>query len=133
MSNFFFKKVARVHPRHRTPHIALLYTMIWSCVLVISGTFEILTDMVIFATFLFYFLLALALVKMKKAGKIKVKVTGYPAVQVVIMLFSLTLLINTIVSQPKQTLTGIGLVLIGVPFYYYFKKKNDVIEQAVRG
>ena len=125
---FFFKKVALVHPQHRTPHIALLYTMIWSCILVISGTFEILTDMVIFATFLFYFLLALALVKMKRAGRIKVKVTGYPVVQVIIMLFSLTLLINTIVSQPKQTLTGMGLVLTGVPFYYYFKKKNGVIE-----
>ncbi|HTE12949.1 MAG TPA: amino acid permease, partial [Chitinophagaceae bacterium] len=125
---FFFKKVALVHPQHRTPHIALLYTMIWSCILVISGTFEILTDMVIFATFLFYFLLALALVKMKRAGRIKVKVTGYPVVQVIIMLFSLTLLINTIVLQPKQTLTGIGLVLTGVPFYYYFKKKNGVIE-----
>ncbi|MEP6724951.1 MAG: amino acid permease, partial [Bacteroidota bacterium] len=62
---FFFKKVARIHPRHRTPHFALLYTMVWSCILVVSGTFDILTDMVIFATFLFYGLLAAALIKMK--------------------------------------------------------------------
>jgi len=129
--NFFFKKVARVHPRHRTPHFALLYTMVWSCVLVISGTFDILTDMVIFATFLFYGLLAAALIKMKRNGMIKVKVTGYPVIQVIIMLFSLTLLINTIVSQPKQCLTGVGLILIGLPFYYYFQKNNNTNDQKV--
>jgi APA family basic amino acid/polyamine antiporter len=122
--NCFFQKAARVHPRHRTPHMALLYTMLWSCLLVVSGTFDILTDMVIFATFLFYGLLAAALIKMKRNGSIIIKVTGYPVVQVLIMLFSLTLLTNTIISQPKQTLTGLGLILVGVPFYFYFRRKT---------
>ncbi|MEO5681732.1 MAG: amino acid permease [Chitinophagaceae bacterium] len=122
---FFFKKVAAVHPRYRTPHMALMYTMCWSCILVVSGTFEMLTDMVVFATFLFYGLLAAALIKMKRAGKIHVKLTGYPLVQVVIMLFSATLVVNTIITQPKQSLTGMVLLLSGVPFYYYFRKKNS--------
>ncbi|MEO6316719.1 MAG: amino acid permease [Chitinophagaceae bacterium] len=122
--NYFFKKAANVHPRHRTPHMALLYMMVWSCLLVMSGSFEILTDMVIFATFLFYGLLALALVKMKRAGKIKANLIGYPVIQIIIMLFSLTLIINTIVSQPKQCLTGLLLILSGVPFYLYFKKNE---------
>jgi len=122
--NFFFKKAALVHPRHKTPYYALLYTMIWSIVLTISGTFDVLTDMIIFATFLFYGLQALAVLKMRKAGKITVKITGYPLVQIIIILFSLTLLINTIVSQPKQTLTGVLLMLSGLPFYYYFRKRN---------
>jgi len=122
--NFFFKKAALVHPRHKTPYYALLYTMIWSVVLTISGTFDVLTDMVIFATFLFYGWLAIAVLKMKKAGKITVKVTGYPFVQIVIILFSLTLLINTVVSQPKQTAIGVLLMLSGLPFYYYFRKRS---------
>jgi basic amino acid/polyamine antiporter, APA family len=122
---FFFSKVASVHPRHRTPHMALLYTMIWSCVLVISGTFDMLTDMVVFATFLFYGLLAAATLKMKRNGSIKVKVTGYPYVQVFIILFSLTLLINTVLSQPKQTLIGICLILSGLPLYFYFNRKQE--------
>lgn len=121
---FFFRKAARVHPRHRTPHIALLYTMVWSCILVISGTFDVLTDMVIFATFLFYGLLAVALIKMKRNGMIKVKVTGYPVIQAIIILFAATLVINTIEAQPMQTLAGMALILSGVPFYYYFKAKN---------
>lgn len=51
--NSFFKNAANVHPLYRTPYVALIYSMIWSCILVISGTFDILTDMVIFAGFLF--------------------------------------------------------------------------------
>ena len=121
---FFFSKAASIHPRHRTPHMALLYTMIWSCVLVVSGTFDMLTDMVVFATFLFYGLLAAATLKMKRNGSIKVKVTGYPYVQVFIILFSLTLLVNTVLSQPKQTLIGIGLILSGLPLYFYFNKRQ---------
>jgi APA family basic amino acid/polyamine antiporter len=61
---------------------------------------------------------------MKTSRKINLKVTGYPVVQVIIILFSLTLIINTITSQPKQSLTGMGLMLSGVLFYYYFKRKK---------
>lgn len=121
---FFFRKAARVHPKHRTPHIALLYTMIWSCVLVLSGTFDMLTDMVVFATFLFYGLLAAATLKLKSNGNIKVKVTGYPYVQIFIILFSLALLVNTVLSQPRQTLIGMGLILSGLPLYFYFNKRQ---------
>ena len=120
---FFFKKVAQVHIRNKTPHIALLYTMVWSCVLVISGTFDILTDMVIFAGFLFYGLLAIAFIKMKQKGMISRKAFGYPIIQVIIILFSLTLIINTIATHPLQSLIGLGLMFTGVPFYYYFKNK----------
>ncbi|MBK8089022.1 MAG: amino acid permease [Chitinophagaceae bacterium] len=121
---FFFQKAATVHPVYRTPSVALLYTMLWSCILVISGTFDMLTNMVIFAGFLFYSLLALALFKMKRNGTIKAKVIGYPVIPAVIMLFSIALLINTVITEPKQSLIGLGLVLSGVFFYYYFRSKS---------
>jgi APA family basic amino acid/polyamine antiporter len=90
---------------------------------VITGTFDLLTDMVVFATFLFYGLLALGLIKMKRKGIITTKVIGYPVIPLIIILFSMTLVVNTIIAQPKQTLTGLLLVLSGLPFYYYFKYK----------
>ena len=119
----FFKSAANVHPVYRTPYIALIYVMIWSAILVVSGTFDMLTDMIIFSGFFFYILLAWALLKMKRNGTIKAKVIGYPVVPVFIILFSMALLINTIYIQPKQTLFGIGLMLTGVPFYYYFRRQ----------
>ena len=99
--------------------------MSWSCVLVVSGTFDMLTDMVIFASFIFYILLALAVVKLKARGLLTVKAIGYPVVQIIVILFSLALLINTIIAQRKQTLVGVLLVLSGVPFYLYFRHKNQ--------
>ncbi|HEX8507078.1 MAG TPA: amino acid permease [Hymenobacter sp.] len=120
---FFFASAAAVHPRHRTPHRALLYTLAWSSLLIISGTFERLTDLVIFATFLFYGLLAVAVVKMKHQGRITGPVPGYPYVQVLLLLFALTFSAHTILTQPTQSLLGLGLMLTGLPFYAYFRRQ----------
>jgi len=122
--NFFFKKGETVYLVYRILSFGLLYTMLWSCILVVSGTFDMLTNMVIFAGFLFYSLLALALFKMKRNGTIKAKVIGYPVIPAVIMLFSIALLINTVITEPKQSLIGLGLVLSGVFFYFYFGRKS---------
>lgn len=121
---FFFKKAATVHPVYRTPSGALIYTMVWSCILVISGTFDMLTNMVIFAGFLFYSLVAVALFKMKRNGTITAKVIGYPVIPAFITLFSIALLVNTVVTEPKQSLIGLGLVLSGVFFHFYFKTRK---------
>lgn len=123
----FFRKAANVHPRFRTPYIALVYQMIISCVLVFSGSFDLLTDMIIFAGFLFYALLAIGLIIMKRKGTIRSKVVGYPVIPIIFILFSLALLINTVYTQPKQTFTGVVLMLTGVPFYYFFKRRNSKI------
>jgi APA family basic amino acid/polyamine antiporter len=121
---FFFAHAGAVHPRYRTPHVALLYTLGWSCLLVVSGTFDRLTDMVIFGNFLFYGLLAAAVLKMKRQGKITVKVTGYPIIQVIILLFALSLIVNTLVTQPQQSLAGLLLMLTSVPLFFYFQKQR---------
>lgn len=121
---YFFKDVKKVHPRFRTPYMALTYSMIWSCILLVSGSFDMLTDMVIFASFIFYGLLAVALIKLKRNGTIKSKVAGYPVIPIIYLVFSVAFCINTLWAQPKQSALGILLILTGVPFYYYFKKKN---------
>jgi basic amino acid/polyamine antiporter, APA family len=120
---FFFKKVAGVHPRFKTPNTALVYSLIWSCILVITGTFDQLTNLVIFSGYLFFGLIAWGLIKMKRKGIITAKVIGYPFTPIIIILFSAALVVNTIVVQPRESAIGLVLVLSGVPFYYYFKKK----------
>jgi basic amino acid/polyamine antiporter, APA family len=120
----FFKSASLVHPVYRTPHYALLYSMIWSCVLVISGSFDVLTDMVVFGSFVFYILLAVALIKKKRKGIIKEKITAYPLAPVLFIVFMSIVLVSTIINNPVRTLTGIALILTGLPFYYFFKKQN---------
>ncbi len=127
--NFFFKNVANVHPVFQTPYVALIWSMAWSSVLVVSGTFDLLTNLVIFAGFFFYILLALGLIRMKRKKMITTKVIGHPVTSIIIILFSLALIINTVIVQTKQSIIGLVLVLSGVPVYYYFKNKNIRIQQ----
>jgi APA family basic amino acid/polyamine antiporter len=117
----FFKDAAKVHRVFRTPHIALFYSAAWSAVLIYSGTFDEITDLVIFASFAFFGLAAFGLIRMKMKGVIRAKVIGYPVIPVFIILFCLALVINTFVIQTKASLLGMGLILSGIPFYFYFK------------
>ncbi|HSZ34971.1 MAG TPA: amino acid permease [Puia sp.] len=118
----FFKKAAWVHPNFKTPYIALIYSASWSCVLVFTGTFDRITDLVIFSSYLFLGLTAIGLIKMKRNGKITKRVIGYPVIPWIIILFSTTLLLNTIIVQAKSTMIGVVLIASGIPFYYWFKK-----------
>jgi APA family basic amino acid/polyamine antiporter len=128
--NAFFKNAAKVHPVYRTPYIALIYSMVWGMILVISGTFDKLTDMTIFSGFLFYALLAVGLIKMKRKGVIKEKAPFYPWAPLIFILVTIGLLISTFINQPKLSLIGLSLMLTGIPVYYIFKrsynKKDDV-------
>lgn len=126
--NVFFPKAAKVHPVHRTPHYALLYSMIWSCILVISGTFDVLTNMAVFSAFAFYTLLAFGLLKMKRKKVITESIPGFPAAPILFILLTSVFLINTLITQPKQSITGIGLTLVGIPFYYFFRNRNSKIK-----
>jgi APA family basic amino acid/polyamine antiporter len=118
----FFKKAALIHPDYRTPHIALLYSAIWSIILVCSGTFDQITNLVIFASYAFFALATWGLIRMKIKGVIKSKVIGYPVIPVIIILFCIALTINTIITQPLASIMGLLLILSGAPFYWYFKR-----------
>lgn len=125
---FFPKSFSFVHPRFRTPYLGLIYSMIWSCVLVISGTFDTLTNMIIFTEFFFSGLMAVAVIKMKRKGKITARVILYPLSPILFVLFSLALLINTFMVMPKQSAVGLLFILSGVPVYFYYKKKKKITE-----
>jgi len=120
--NVFFKVAGKIHPITRTPHIALMYSAIWSIVLVASGTFDEITNLIVFASYGFFGLAAFGLVRMKRKGRITAKVIGYPVIPWIIILFCAALMANTIITQPGQSLIGLLLILSGVPFYLYFKR-----------
>ena len=121
----FFRSAAKVHPVYRTPYIALIYSMTWSVILIFSGTFDRLTDMIIFTSFLFYALLAIGLIKMKRKGVIKEKVPFYPLAPAIFILATIGLLVSTFISQPRLSLIGLGFMLTGIPVYYIFKRNQQ--------
>ena len=124
--NLFFKSIGKIHPRFGTPHISLLVQGIWSCVLVMSGTFDTITDYVIFAAWLFYALGAFGVFVLRKKmpGTARpYKVWGYPYVPAVFVVFSALFLFNTIISDTSEAAMCLFLILLGLPFYFYWKYK----------
>jgi APA family basic amino acid/polyamine antiporter len=124
----FFKKVGNLN-KHAVPHNSLLFQCVWACILVLSGTFDQLTDMIIFVVFLFYGATALGVFilrkKMPDANR-PYKVWGYPFVPAIVILISTALFINTIIVQPREAGIGMVLLLTGIPMWYYFKRKNKI-------
>lgn len=133
----FFPRVARLNSHH-TPANSLLYQGVWACLLVLSGTFDQLTDMIIFAVFIYYGATTLGVFilrrKMPDAPR-PYKVWGYPVVPAIIVLFCACLVFNTIFSRPREAALGMVLMLTGVPMYWWFKRYNrsetPVPEQVV--
>jgi APA family basic amino acid/polyamine antiporter len=119
----FFQHAGRVHPIFRTPYVALIYSAAWSVILVCSGTFDQITDLVVFASYAFFGLAAWGLLRMKRKGVVQTKVIGYPLIPIIIILFCLALVINTIVIQTRASLLGLLLIGSGIPFYLYFRYK----------
>lgn len=123
----FFQKAASVHPKYNTPDIALFIQAIWAILLVFSGTFDQLTDMLVFASFLFYGSTALGVIIMRvKHPEIerKYKVIGYPFVPIIFCLFCVFLFVSTLINQPYEAIWGMSLIATGLPVYYWLQKKT---------
>jgi APA family basic amino acid/polyamine antiporter len=129
----FFQKVAKLN-NASAPSNSLLYQAVWACLLVMSGTFDQLTDMIIFAVFIYYGATTLGVFilrrKMPDAPR-PYKVWGYPVVPAIVIIFCAVLIINTLFSRPREAAIGVVLMLTGVPMYYYFKKYNKPYEEPL--
>lgn len=122
----FFKPVAKLN-KAQVPGNSLLYQGVWAVLLVFSGTFDQLTDMIIFAVFIYYGATTLGVFILRKRmpdAPRPYKVWGYPIVPAIVILFCAALFVNTIYSRPREAAIGTVLMLTGVPLYAWFKLKN---------
>jgi APA family basic amino acid/polyamine antiporter len=123
----FFKWLARIHPKYETPVASLIIQAVLACAFIISGTYDQLTLYVVFASFLFYGMSAGAVMILRKRSPAlprSYKTWGYPYTPILFMLFALTLTIYSFIEKPADSIIGVGLVLLGVPFYLYWKRKQ---------
>jgi APA family basic amino acid/polyamine antiporter len=123
----FFSGASKLN-KANVPSISLLWQGIWASVLVLSGTFDQLTDMIIFAVFIFYGATALGVfilrIKMPDANR-PYKVWGYPFVPAIFILFCIGLFVNTIVTRPREAAIGVILILLGIPVYLFLQRKHS--------
>jgi len=125
----FFRTAAGCHPIYRTPASSLIIQGVWASMLVLSGTFDQLTDMVIFASFIFYGAMAFGVFVLRRtmpAAPRPYRVPGYPVVPALFVLFCVVLVAVTIYQDPGNA--GIGLLLIfsAIPFYFLWKDRGSI-------
>ena len=121
----FFAAAARVHPVHRTPHVALLVTSGWSAFLTLTDGYEALFTYVTFASVLFGTLggVAIFVLRTRRPEVPRpYRALGYPVVPALYVLGSLALVGNTLSERPLESIAGLGLVAIGLPFYFYWSR-----------
>jgi len=122
-----FEPIARVHPRWRTPHVAISLACVLGVGMVMTQTFEQLTDTFVLAMWPFYALSVAAIYTLRKSQpnlNRPYKVVGYPLVPAVFIAAAIYLVVNALVTDPIWTGVTFGVVLLGVPVYYVFFNKR---------
>lgn len=130
--NKLFAWAGKVHPDHKTPGNALVLNAAWTSLMIISGSFDMLTDMLIFVSWFFYGMSALGLFVLRKkyAGMTRAyKVPGYPVIPAIFVAFTFIFLVITVCQdiihyqQGKvpliNSLLGVLITLVGLPIYWF--------------
>lgn len=133
----FFKRLKNVHPRYKTPGSSLVVQGLWASILVLSGTFDQLTDMLIFVSWIFYASAAYGVIILRKRMPNEhrpYKVWGYPTVPILFIVFAMIYVVFTLYSDIMNYIhgqaplvnsaMGLFLIVIGIPGYIYWNRKN---------
>lgn len=121
-----FSWMAKIHPRYRTPHIAIVLQAVWSSVLVATESYRTLFTRVVYTEWIFFALMAAGLILLRKRKGLRrgYSIWGYPFLPAVFAVFSSIIVINQVVSSPKESFIGLSLVLLGLPVYYLWAGKK---------
>jgi basic amino acid/polyamine antiporter, APA family len=121
----FFSKLAEIHPRFGTPALAILASAVWAIFLTLTGTFEQLFTYVVFASWLFAGLAAAGVFVLRHrhpGAPRPFRVPGYPLTPALFVAAASIVVANTFVARPVQALAGMGIVLLGTPVYFSWKR-----------
>jgi APA family basic amino acid/polyamine antiporter len=116
----FFAALSKVHPTYGTPAHAIWALAAWSGLLTLTGGYEHLITMGQFANWIFFTMIVLAVVVLRRRHPEwtrPYRVTAYPLPVIVFVIVSSVFVLNTLVEAPLSSLMGLGLLALGVPFY----------------
>jgi APA family basic amino acid/polyamine antiporter len=122
----FFKKAGELN-KNDVPGFALIVQAIWASLLCLSGTYGDLLDYVTFASLLFYIItIAGIFILRKKEPDVErpYKVTAYPILPILYIVLALSICIILLITKPQNTWSGLFIVLLGLPVYYFSKWQN---------
>jgi APA family basic amino acid/polyamine antiporter len=127
----FLPAASRVHPTYRTPHVAIVALTVWSALLALSGTYEQLFTYVMFTSILFSVAAGIALFRLRSTHPEHprpYRTWGYPVVPLVFIAGSLAFVANTLIERPVESLSGLALLALGLPVYWYWHSTSSKAE-----
>jgi len=127
VDGLFFSKVAAINPKSKAPAVAIILVGLLSSLFALTGSYALILSYVAFVIHFFICLAVLAVVVLRIREPDlprPYKVWGYPFTPAVFLLVSVFYLGNLIVTRPFQVLVGVGIVLSGLPFYWYWQKRR---------
>lgn len=121
-----FRWAGALHPRYRTPHIAIVLQGAWSVVLVLTGSYRALFTRVIYTEWVFFALVAASLFFLRKRPGYQptYRIWGFPLLPGIFVLSSAAIVLHEIVKQPAESLSGLALVAAGLPVYWIWTRRN---------
>ena len=128
-NGLFFRPLADLHPKTRAPVKAIWFQAIWACVLALSGTFDQITNSVIFAVWVFTALVGSSLFVLRRklpAAPRRYRALGYPVVPALFVLVAAWLVLNSLWATPVESAAGLVLIALGLPFYLFFRVAHRV-------
>jgi APA family basic amino acid/polyamine antiporter len=136
----FFPRLARLHPRYRTPAAAIVAESAWAIVLTLTGTFAQLVDYVSFGDWIFFGLTVAGLARIRAADgampTVRPKgllVPGYPWTPAFFVLAALLVVVSSVLESPRNAAIGTGLLLLGVPVFRWWTRTRAVPAPDVAG
>ena len=123
----FFRSLARIHPRYRTPTTSIVTQGVWAIALTFSGRYDQLYTYVVFAVFLFHAATGVALLVLRRkrpAQPRPYRVWGYPFVPVVFILTAMAFVANTLRERPFESLWGLVMLVLGLPAYLLWRRRS---------
>jgi APA family basic amino acid/polyamine antiporter len=123
----FFRRIADVNERYRTPGPSIVALSLWSAVLVLSGRYEELFTYVIFASWILYGMATASVIVLRRKHPDvprPYRTIGYPWVPAAFVVVAACLVVSTLMASPRESVMGIVLILAGLPFYFYWNRKR---------
>jgi APA family basic amino acid/polyamine antiporter len=123
----FFRKMAEIHPKYRTPHVSLLVVGAWSILLSLSGTFEQLLRYAVFGNWIFMGLAVFGvfILRRKRPDLPRpYRTLGYPVTPAVFVLAALFVTVNAIIGTFWNSFAGLVIIALGIPAYLYWSGKR---------
>jgi len=120
----FFSGFSKIHPKYKTPGRSLMIQGVWASLLTLTGTYDQLFTYVIFAGWIFFALGAVAVFIIRKKiphANRTFRVPGYPYVPIIFVIVATWFVLNTLLVHTADSLVGLLLLLVGIPFYLYYK------------